>query len=208
MQLEMARAYSVSQVLKTRHKTLEFTGDWLDLIGKPEVTGSWFIWGNSFNGKTFFALSLAKYLASFGKVAYNSLEEGRCESVRQSYANAGMEEVEGNLLLLDREPLEELVARLKKPKSPKFIVIDSLQYFALTATSYANLRKNFRNKLFIFLSHADGKHPAGTLAKQIRYDAFVKIRIEGFSAFATSRFGGNQAPYVIWEERADTYWKN
>ena len=72
----MARAASLDQVLRTRFKVLPFEGEWKDAIGCPELTGSWIIWGNSGNGKTRFALQLCKYLCQFGRVAYDSLEEG------------------------------------------------------------------------------------------------------------------------------------
>lgn len=202
----MSKAYSVKQVLQAKFKTLNFTEKWFDLVGKPEAVGAWLVWGNSYNGKSSFALSLSKYLTNFGRVAYNSLEEGHCESLRQSYIRSEMEDVNGKLLLLDQESTSELTARLKRPKSPRFIFIDSLQYACITSAEYKLLISSFRSKLFIFLSHADGKHPSGTLAKQVRYDAFVKIWIEGFMAFAQSRYGGNSEPFTIWKKGADKYW--
>ena len=58
------------------------------------------------------------------------------------------------------------------------------------------------NKLFIFISHADGKNPEGSLAKFVKYDADVKIRVEGYRAMCLSRLGGDKEPYTIWEQGA------
>ena len=67
------------------------------------------------------------------------------------------------------------------------------------------LRDTFRHKLFIFISHGEGREPKGNVAKSVKYDAFVKIYVEGFKAFSQSRFGGG-AEYVIWDSGARTYW--
>lgn len=204
----MARAYGVKQIMNANFKTLDFEGQWLDLIGQPEPIGSWIICGDSFNGKTTLSLALAKYLTNFGKVAYNSLEEGRCESIRRGFQKANMMEVDGKLLLLDQEPISELIFRLEKKKSPRFIFIDSLQYAGLTYKEYTDLINRFRNKLFIWISHAKGKIPAGSVGEKAWYDAFVKIWVEGFLAFCNSRYGGNREPFIIWKEGAEEYYGN
>jgi len=201
------RAKSVSELLNTRFKVLDFEGEWLDLIGLPELSGSWIIWGNSANGKTRFALQLCKYLTNFGKVAYNSLEEGVSLSMRKAFVEVGMEEVSNKLVLLDQETIEDLRKRLTRRKSPDIIAIDSLQYTGMTYKSYKSLREDFPKKLFVFISHADGREPSGRVAKSIRYDAFVKIRVEGYKAFPASRYGGGK-PYIIWHQGAENYWGN
>ena len=189
--------------MRTNLKGLEFEGEWLDAIGKPEVTGTWLIWGNSGNGKTRFALQLAKYLATFGKrVAYDSLEEGVSLSLRTAIAETSMQEVSRRFILLDKEPVSELIERLSMRRSPDVVFIDSIQYTGMNYTDYKKLRDKFRHKLFILISHAEGKLPEGRVAKNIRFDAFVKIWVEGYRAFPVSRYGGGE-PYTIWEEGAD-----
>jgi len=109
--------------------------------------------------------------------------------------------------LLDKEPINELKIRLRKPKSPQFVIIDSLQYSGLNAMQYKLLQSQFSNKLFIIVSHAEGKQPAGRSARTIHYDANVKIWIEGFKAFPKSRYGGG-SEFVIWNEKAEQIWLN
>lgn len=201
------RAISVSQLESMKFKELPFDGEFLKLIGCPEVAGSWLIWGDSGNGKTRFALQLAKYLAQWCRVAYNSLEEGASKSMKKAFAEVGMDEVRRKVILLDNEPISELKERLKMRRSPDVVVIDSLQYSGLNYRDYVALRTEFKNKLFILISHADGKNPAGQTAKSIRYDAFVKIRIEGYKAYALSRFGGGE-PYTIWDEGSALYYND
>lgn len=198
-------AKSVRDVLTRKYKTLPFAGEFLDAIGTPELKGSWIVWGNSGNGKTRFTLQLAKYLTNFAKVAYNSLEEGMSLSFKNALVDVGMMDCSRRFMLLDKENIADLRVRLSRQKSPDIIIIDSLQYTFLTVKEYKSLVDDFPTKLFIFISHAEGKNPEGRLAKKVKYDAFVKIWIEGFAAKAQSRYGGGET-YVIWSEGYERYW--
>lgn len=200
----MKRAVSVSELYATKFNLLDFTGDWLDTIGTPELFGSWIIYGNSGEGKTRASLKLAKYLTRFGRVAYNSLEEGVSFSMQEAFKDESMHEAKGKIDLIS-EPLDVLIKRLKKQKSPKIVFFDSLQYTGLNYRQYLEFQAMFPKKLFIWISHAEGKMPAGRVAKSVLYDCFVKMRVEGFKLFPKSRYGGKE-PFVIWKEGADKYW--
>ena len=196
---------SVNDLLNAKHKIMEFEGAWQNAIGDPELRGAWLIWGNSANGKTRFTLQLCKYLTGFGRVAYDSLEEGASLSMKDAFRDLNMAEVSRRLILLDQEPIADLKERLRKRRSPEIVVIDSIQYSGMNYKDYIRLKDEFKNKLFILISHADGKHPQGRVAKSIRYDSFVKIWVEGYAAFPKSRYGGG-SPYIIWEQGALDYW--
>lgn len=205
----MAKTLGVQQFLSINKKTMDFTNDWLDAFGKPEYRGAWIIWGASGSGKTRFALQLCKYLTNFGRVAYNSLEEGDSLSLQRGFRDVNMMEVSRRIILIDREPISELSERLKKKKSPNIIFIDSFQYTGMKYSDYKKLRSDHPDKLFIFISHADGKEPSGRSARSVRYDCDCKIRVEGFKAIVTSRFmEGVGKPCTIWEEGAARYWGN
>lgn len=201
------RALTVQDIKDYKPKVLAFEDEWFESIGEPELTGAWIIWGNSVNGKTRFALQLAKYLSKFVKVAYDSMEEGLSKSMQHAIAEIGFNDADTkkNFLFLDKEPIADLIVRLKKQRSPQVVIIDSLQYTGLKYSDYVKLRDTFRNKLFIFISHADGRDPRGNVGKSMKYDAFVKIYVEGYKAFPQSRYGGGK-PYVIWEKGAKEYW--
>lgn len=200
------KSLSVNDIRNFKPHTLPFEGDWLESIGCPELTGTWIVWGNSTNGKTRYSLQLAKYLAKFCRVAYNTLEEGLSKSIQDAVMEVGMDDVSRSFRLLDKETITDLFVRLRKKQSPDVVIIDSLQYTGLTYTEYKRLRDEFRHKLFIFISHAEGMEPKGNVAKSIKYDAFVKIRVEGYKAFPQSRFGGGKE-HVIWKKGAFDYWE-
>ncbi len=195
------RVFKIEDIVTYQPAVLQFEGVWLESFGRPELTGTWLIWGNSGNGKTRFALQLAKYLCNYTRVAYNSLEEGLSLSLKQAIEQVGMTDktVKKNFCLLDKESIKDLSIRLKRRFAPGVVIIDSLQYAGLNYNAYKELRDNNRNTLFIFISHADGKEPKGDVARSIRYDSNVKIYVEGFKALCQSRYGGGKT-YVIWEK--------
>jgi len=201
------RAVSTEDLLSRKFKIMELEDEWRDLIGEPEQNGVWLIWGSSGNGKTRFCLMLAKYLARFGWVAYNTLEEGARRSMQKAVTEVNMSELTHarRPVFLDREPIDELRIRLAKQRSPDIIFIDSLQYSGLNRSGYIKLKEDFPTKLFIFVSHAEGKSPLGRTAQFVRYDVDVKIRIEGFRAFSVSRLGETK-PFDIWDKGAREYW--
>lgn len=199
------RLISMSALYNMKFVMLTLTGAWFELIGNPEASGVWLIWGVSGNGKTRFCLMLAKYLTQFYNVVYLSLEEGARASFQKAAVETNMKEVARRFNLLEGLDLNDIRVLMRKRKSPRIWIIDSFQYLELTRKQYKELKEEFPDKLIIFISHAEGKEPAGKVAKFARYDADVKILVRGYKAFATSRFGGGQ-PFTISEDRAASFY--
>ena len=201
----MARAYSPSEILKMKKKSFAFDGEWFDAFGTPERLGVWFIWGNSGNGKTSFTMQLCRELSLFGKVAYNALEEAQSKTMQDAIIRFGMDDLDGKLQFLC-EPLDELTERLTKKKSPDFVIVDSFQYTQMTYKQYIAFKEANKKKLIIFISHADGKKPAGRAAVSVMYDSALKIWIEGYRAFSKGRYIGETGQFDIWKQGALKYW--
>jgi hypothetical protein len=200
-----ARAYSVKQVTNKKRIVHDFEGEFLESFGKPERNAMWCIWGQSGNGKTRFMLQVCKYLTKFGKVDYNSLEEGNGESIAKALRETQMEEVEGKFRLLDVMPFDDFVARLSGKKTADFGVIDSVQYAGFDYDRYKQTKQLLKKKSLLFISHATGNNPKGATAESIRYDASIKVHVVGYVGKVISRYGGNK-PFIIWEEGAKKYW--
>ena len=201
----MNRAMSVTDMLRMKKETYPFDGVWAEAFGEPEKNGVWFIWGRSGSGKTSFTMKLCKELAKFGKVAYDSLEEGFSLTMKNALVKAGMQDVARRFVLLC-EGMEELDTRLSRRKSPDIVVIDSFQYTQMSFKDYQDFKGRHRDKLLIFISQADGNKPAGRTAVSVMYDATLKIWVEGYRAISKGRYFGNKGYYTIWEERAKAYW--
>ena len=203
--MKLKRALRVSDLLEMQHEVYDFEGEWRGAFDCPERTGVWFIWGNSGNGKSTFALKLAKYMTEFGKVLYNSLEEGQSLTIKRAFKRVEMHEVEGELHLVS-EGIEELDKRLSRQRSADVVIIDSVQYTHLNFKRYYAFKNKHKNKLIIFISHAQGKDPSTKVASRIMYDSDLKIWVEGHKAISKGRYIGDVGEFVIWEEGATRYW--
>lgn len=199
-------ARGVREMLSMKYSTFDFRGEWYEAFGMPEKRGVWFVWGNSGNGKTSFVMQLCKYLCRFGRVAYNSLEEGAGLTMQNCLRRFGMMDVNRRFLLLDAESMERLEERMNRQKAPDFVVIDSFQYTMMTFKQYIEFRERHKNKLLIFISHADGRLPSGRSAKSAMYNADLKIYVEGYRAFSKGRYIGPKRHFDIWPEEAEKYW--
>jgi hypothetical protein len=202
----MGRAYSIQQILDRKHKTLEWSHKWREAFTLPETTGIWFVWGNSGNGKSSFIMQMVRELANTKRVLINELEEGSRLTFQETVKRTDIASVKRNVIVTT-ESLSDLTERLKKHKSPEVVVINTVQYLHdMKFPDYLKYRNEFQNtKLTIFNSHAEGKHPVGRTAKQIKYDADLKLWIEGFHAISNGRYnpGGR---FVIDEVQANKYW--
>lgn len=215
---KLKRALSVSDVLSYRPQTVPITDKWKDAIGLPELKGSWIIYGGSGEGKTSLCMQFGKHLSQIVKhktkkneiyyrTAYDSIEEGLSATIQDAYIRTGMSDVAGWFDLLDKESIDELRIRLKMKRSPDVLFIDSVQYTGLTPMQYKAFVNDFPDKLFIWLSHADGLNPKGALAQAIYYDANVCMLVKGFKAFVKkSRYGGS-GEIVISETKAREYYE-
>lgn len=202
------RAVSVHELEKKKFKILPLEGKFKKLIGTPEVSGSWFVFGESGQGKTTFNMQLAKHITQWERVEYNTLEEGARLSMQEAVRENNMAQCKpGYFKILDKMPIADLKKRLRRPRSARIVFIDSVQYTFLTKKDYKALQREFPDHLFIWVSHARGKKPLGALAEAIWYDSDVKIFVQGFRAFSISRMsrGVLTEPYTIWEEGAKKF---
>lgn len=201
----MKKALSMVDLMRKNREVYAFEGALQEAFGQPEQNGVWFIWGRSGNGKTSFVLQLCKELTRYGKVAYDSLEEGDSLTMQNALMRVGMGDVGRRFILLN-ESLKELDTRLKRRRSPDIVVVDSFQYAHIDLKQYEEFIDQHKNKLIIFVSQADGLKPWGRTAQSAMYSASLKIWVEGYRAISKGRYFGNRGYYTIWEERAAEYW--
>ena len=117
------------QIGKTKFKAVDFEGEWLRRFGRPELSGSWLVYGGSGSGKTTFMLQLAKYLTNFSKVAYDSIEQGLTLSFQRAWERTNMIEAGNKFTLIEKENTKkEIWDRMAKRNSPNVLIIDSVNY--------------------------------------------------------------------------------
>lgn len=127
---------TVKELQMAQFKVLKFDAEWKSLIGCPEGNFSMMIYGVPGQGKTTLAIKLAEYLSNnFGKVVYNSSEEGISLSLQGKMKNINS----NNFFLTTYNDFESLRKYLKKSTS-KFIVIDSINHMNITSDQLEELR--------------------------------------------------------------------
>lgn len=188
----MKKALSMVDLMRKNREVYAFEGALHEAFGQPEQNGVWFIWGRSGNGKTSFVLQLCKELTRYGKVAYDSLEEGDSLTMQNALMRVGMGDVGRRFILLN-ESLKELDTRLKRRRSPDIVVVDSFQYAHIDLKQYEEFIDLHKNKLIIFVSQADGLKPWGRTAQSAMYSASLKIWVEGYRA--------NKQGTLSWQSR-------
>ena len=146
-------------------------------------------------------MQLARKLTEYGTVLFMSYEEGVGQSFQKRIARFKMNEVQGRFRIATADTIEDLTARLKCKKSPKFVIIDSFQAAGWDYPETEALIKHFPRKCFIFISQEYKGQPMGKPAQRLKYYAGVKVRVSGYKAYCQGRF--IPAPgvyYTVWAE--------
>lgn len=199
------RAYSPKEIAAKKWVTLPWGEKWSEAFGFPAENASWFISGASAQGKSSFVMQLGKELCKYGLVLYMSYEERVNQSFQRRMSYLGMNEVQGRFRVITDDTIKELEERLAKPKSPKFIIVDSYQVayddFGWTYPAAVALMRRFNRKCFIFISQEDKSEPTGKPARRLRYICDMKVRVMGYKAYCLGRSIGEAGNhYVVWKE--------
>ncbi|MFY7826275.1 MAG: hypothetical protein ACOVQ4_04080 [Flectobacillus sp.] len=203
----MTKTQSISNILKMKHEYFEFEAPWSKAFGNnPSDTGIWLVWGREKNGKSTFALMLAKYLSTKKKVLYVSGEEGLAKEFVDTMIRAGITSKDKQLGFLEYESLEDIKELLRKRNAPKIVFFDNLTVYKdeFRGNVYSELKREFPNVLFIFLAHEDRNEPSPATARTASKLAKVIVHIKGLKANVYGRVVGGE--YTINTERAELYW--
>ena len=201
------RAYNPREVSQKKYEVIKWNGQWRESFGRPAMNETWFISGASAQGKSSFVMQLAKKFCEYGKTLYVSAEEGIRQSFQRRLEMFEMNSVGRKLSIIEDPDINLLKERLSKPKSPRFVIIDSFQMANWTYQDAMELIETFNKKSFIFISQEYKSRPMGADAVRLRYAAGVKIRVSGFMALCSGRekeaAGGGG--FVVWDEGAIRY---
>lgn len=201
------KALSPAEILRQKKARIPFTGAWEEAFGHPEWVGTWIVWGNSGSGKTSFVMQLCKELSRWRKVIYNSLEQRHSGTMQDALRDLQMLQCRrGGFQILPGEPLDQFSARLLGRRAPEVAVIDSFQYTQMDYRAYIAFKEKHRDKLLIFISHADGAQPDGRAARKVKYDAELKVHVDKFRAFSLGRTQGERGYFTVYEEKARMFW--
>lgn len=203
----MVRAVSISNILKMKHSSFQFEAPWSEAFSsEPSDCGFWLIWGKEKNGKTWFALLLAKYLATLRKVLYVSAEEGLGKEFCESIKRAGISTSDKNLSFLEYTDLQNIRKALSKRNAYSIVFLDNITVYnsELKSGELQKLKDDFPKTLFVFLAHEERGEPYTAAAKLCKKLAKIIVHVSGLRASVSGRTKGGD--YLIDEEKAMLYW--
>jgi hypothetical protein len=204
----MAKPLSAKNIYEKKHTCFEFDGIWKEIMGSPEKSGAWLIWGSEKNGKTWFTLLLSYMLSDFEKVLYISAEEGLGKDFCESIKRAKINPLNKSIQFIEYEPLEDIGTTLKKQRAAKIVVIDNITTYneELKNGAFRKLLLDFPEVLFIFLAHEDRGEPYTATAKLVKRVAKLIFYIEGLTCNVSGRCPGGTV--IVDKERAALFHGN
>lgn len=195
------RAYTPRDIAARRYECFDWDGPWLAAFGNPDVSSTWFVMGPSASGKSTFVMQLARRLCAYGPVLYMSYEEGVGMEFQRRLLQQNMNEVQGRFSVATDDTPDELADRLSRPKSARFVIVDSFQVSQWTYEQALSLMQRFPRKGWIFISQEYKGQPLGKSAVRLRYIADMKVRVAGYRAYCQGRSAGEPgSSYIVWEE--------
>jgi hypothetical protein len=195
------RVYTPKDIESKKYECFDWDGEWLSAFGNPAMNSRWFVLGPSASGKSSFVMQLAKKLCEYGPTLYMSYEEGVGMEFQRRLKLMKMNEVQGRFVVTPDDTYKEIMDRLSKPKSPRFVVVDSFQVSDWSYEQALELMKRYPQKGFVFVSQEDKGQPMGKAAIRLRYIADMKIRVAGYKAYCQGRSAGSPGNYyVVWKE--------
>lgn len=199
---------SIKNLQELKHDTYTFNGDYAEVFGTPETSGTWIIYGAEKHGKTSAALLLAKYLSDYAHVLYISAEEGFSINFVKAIKHAGITHDNKRLYVVDgSEQLDNIISSKCGPrKKTRIVFIDNITFYKddLKGNKIQRLQREYPNVLFIYLAHEENGQPYGATARMCRRFAKIIIHVEGLQAHISGRCPGGT--FDIDDTKAQLYW--
>ncbi len=179
--------YNINTLKEKTFKTLIFSEEYAKLFGNPQRNFIAMCYGESGSGKSVQLLKFSDYFArNFGKVLYNSHEEGINQTVVDRINNFGISAKKlfiGNALTFDEmcEKIERNYYRL--------VIIDSVKYMGFTFAQLKELRTRFAKRqiavIMVDFGKAKGSPQSGV---DLLHASDVKMFFKDGTVYAVSRY--------------------
>lgn len=206
------RALTAKDIYEARNEIIPLSGEWARAMGQPEYGETWIVYGKEKNGKTTFALMLAKHLASVTKgVLYVSSEEQPTKKTfKVAMQRAGIT-VSDKVHFVPYKSFNELKELQNKRRARRIVIIDNLSVYnkKVRPEGLLDLINEFPRVTFIFLAHEDKDgEPLWSLAKTCKLYASVIVNVRGLVAHVFGRGGCPGGELVIDDTKAALCYQN
>lgn len=183
---------------KMNFRSLDFKGNWLNLLGQPAVNFKMAVFGKPGQGKSTFCVQLAHYLATnFGRVLYVSGEEGFSKTLKDKLSRNNA--FHKNLRLADFSSGEELLQETP-PNAFHFVIIDSLNNMEIDVQQLSEIENMFNRSAVITISQTtkDGKFRG---SQEVLHNADITLKVEqGLAECLKNRFNSIGFQFTVLQE--------
>ena len=183
---QRSHSMNAAQLSNTYFRTINLSGKWRNIIGKPSSPYRLMIYGKAGSGKSTLALQYAGYLAEdLGqKVLYVASEEGLTYTLKDKLSRLGIHTA--NLQIVDAMP--------KSVQGYDTVFIDSVNFAGYDAAELRKLNPKC-SYVFVFQSTKQGNF-RGT--QEFLHDVDTCIRVENMEATTEkNRFGAQGTCRVL-----------
>lgn len=191
IQTKTDRRVKGADILDMSFPTYKLNKEWSELLGNPSKPFSMMVFGDAKAGKSYFCLSLAQYLTSFGSVAYFVVEEGIGETMRRKIETTGADDV----FILPSQNIDDIISVLKADKY-KIAFIDSVSSAGMKVDDFKNLKATFPKTSFIaILQTTKDNNYRGEKEWKHEVDAICELtkpEPRTSKIICTGRFGGGE----------------
>lgn len=182
---QISGVMSSSEMMHYEYNELPFSGKWFELMGKPSSNFHALIFGRPKMGKSYLAVSFAKYLSSFGKVLYIASEEGFSSTLKKKIMDFGLDKANvdfGNFR--DYQQIQNVL----RQNNYDFVFIDSVNFINLTPQQVEDLKDLASETAFITIQQAT-KQGFARGSQEFAHNSDIIIEVIEGVAYAQGRFG-------------------
>lgn len=184
---QMTGIMSSSDMTHYEYEELPFTGKWENLLGKPSRNFHALVFGRPKMGKSYFSISLAKYLSNFGRVIYIASEEGFSATLKKKIEDFGL--VNSAVDFANFRDFEQIKKTLAQ-NPYDFVFIDSINFINLEPEDVEELKDLNPDSGFVTIQQAT-KQGFARGSQEFAHNSDIIIEVVNGVAYATGRF---QAP--------------
>jgi hypothetical protein len=179
--------FSIKALKEKKYHELDLAPEYSRLMGRPERKFTSLFYGESGSGKSVYALQFADYFAkNFGKVIYNSHEEGANKTIQDRLFNYS---IDASKLFVSNALSFDKMCRYIEKNYYKLVVIDSVKYMHFTFNQLIELRERFAKRqlsiVMIDFGAFKGKPDSG---RDLLHASDVKLYFKNGRAYAISRY--------------------
>lgn len=183
------RIFSIKAIKEKKYQYLDLAPEYAFLMGEAEKKFIGLFYGESGSGKSVFTLQFAAYFArNFGKVLYNSHEEGANKTIQDRVNNFNIDAK--RLWIADTFSFEEMCSYIEK-NYYRLVIIDSVKYMNFTVDQLKRLRELFAKRQLSIIMIDFGKskgNPASGI--DLLHAADIKLYFKNGRVHALSRYLG------------------